>query len=320
MSTLKSNFMLTAAFSAALTVLSCGRSTDSSKLTDESAAVVEFHIAKDTGNGAWNTKDTMVRVQLGQTLRIVNDDSIVHQMHTNGTPCSHGNEIAPGASGDCVISQKHNPEVDGTLYDHNAGPSAAFWLLAEDVVEFHIAKDTGSKPWNTKDKIVRVKLGQTLRIVNDDSITHQLHTNGAPCSHGEPIAPGASGDCVISAKYNALKDGALYDHDAGPSAAFWLRADDVVEFSVPANTGSGVWNTKDTMVNVSVGQVLRFTNSDSVNHQLHTNGAPCPHGDVFAPGKSWDCEIASEFDATKSGPLYDHAYGPKAQFWIKASK
>lgn len=92
--------------------------------------VVEFHIPADTGRGAWNTRETMVAVQVGDILRIVNDDTINHRMHTNGKPCDHGPTIVPGASFDCVVSRTLNPDTDGALYDHNVGPSAAFWVAA----------------------------------------------------------------------------------------------------------------------------------------------------------------------------------------------
>ena len=60
----------------------------------------------------------------------------------------------------------------------------SFDANADDVVEFHIVKGTGNKPWNTKETAVEVKVGQTLRIINDDNAPHYLHTPGRPCSHG----------------------------------------------------------------------------------------------------------------------------------------
>lgn len=78
--------------------------------------IVEFRIPKGTGNGAWNTAATPATLKVGQTLRIYNDDTVVHQMHTNGAPCPHGNIIQPGAYGDCVATRSYT----GTpLYDHN---------------------------------------------------------------------------------------------------------------------------------------------------------------------------------------------------------
>ncbi len=94
--------------------------------------IVEFRIPAGTGNGAWNTRETIVAAEVGNVLRIFNDDTINHRLHTNGRPCGHGPTILPGASFDCVVSRTYNPDTDGALYDHNVGPSAAFWLIATE--------------------------------------------------------------------------------------------------------------------------------------------------------------------------------------------
>ena len=97
-------------------------------------------------------------------------------------------------------------------------------LLADDIVEFHIPAGTGSSPWNTSDKPVVVHVGQTLRIFNDDSVTHFLHTEGKPCPHGTaPFGPGVTYDCVISVPYDESEQG-LYDHNYGPDAQFYVQA------------------------------------------------------------------------------------------------
>jgi predicted CopG family antitoxin len=54
-------------------------------------------------------------------------------------------------------------------HEHGGGPR---------MVEFHIPAGTGTNPWNTRDQTVNASVGDTLRIVNDDSIPHRLHTNG----------------------------------------------------------------------------------------------------------------------------------------------
>jgi hypothetical protein len=80
-----------------------------------------------------------------------------------------------------------------------------------NVVEFRIAAGTGKGAWNTAANKVVVKVGQTLKIINSDTIQHQLHTDGAPCEHGSPIAPGATFECKISQPYSG---GKLRDHDS----------------------------------------------------------------------------------------------------------
>jgi hypothetical protein len=92
------------------------------------AEIVEFHFAAGTGRSAWNTQETTVEVRIGDTLRIINDDTIAHQLHTNGAPCDHGTSMRPGGHYDCFIQFALNPDTDGPLYDHNVGSSAPFWL------------------------------------------------------------------------------------------------------------------------------------------------------------------------------------------------
>ena len=87
---------------------------------------VEFRIKKGTGAGAWNTQATEVVAKVGQPFTIHNDDDQVHQWHTNGTPCDHGNEIQPGQSETCTPSAAYN---DGPLYDHNT--RGQFFIRAE---------------------------------------------------------------------------------------------------------------------------------------------------------------------------------------------
>jgi len=90
---------------------------------------VTFSIVEGTGGASWNSQGNAVRARVGQTLRIVNNDREVHQLHTNGAPCAHGSPIAPGGTFDCVLSRTFNPEAAaGPLYDHRAGTSAEFWV------------------------------------------------------------------------------------------------------------------------------------------------------------------------------------------------
>jgi hypothetical protein len=110
------------------------------------------------------------------------------------------------------------------LSSQNSSRGSALKQL-DSVVEFHIAAGTGNKPWNTAATVLTVKVGQTLHIVNDDSIQHRLHTNGKPCPHGTTMpANGGVYDCVIASTYATESDGAVYDHFYGSSATFYLKA------------------------------------------------------------------------------------------------
>ncbi len=93
-----------------------------------------------------------------------------------------------------------------------------------NVVEFRIAAGTGTKPLNTPATFVQAKVGQTLRFINDDTVTHRFHTGGTPCPHGSNFAPGATYDCVLTKTIDTVANpGALYEHISGPTALFYLK-------------------------------------------------------------------------------------------------
>jgi hypothetical protein len=91
-----------------------------------------FTIPNGTGNKPWNSAASPVEVYVGQTLTITNQDSINHQLHTNGRPCAHGNPISSGGSSTCVISQSYSMTTNGPIYEHNVDASAGFFLIAHD--------------------------------------------------------------------------------------------------------------------------------------------------------------------------------------------
>jgi hypothetical protein len=92
------------------------------------AGVVEFHIPAGTGGNAWNEPDHPVLAAVGGTLRVVNDDSVPHRLHTDGSPFPHAaDSIAPGGSADYLLQSTFEP-AGHPLYDHNFGPTASFWI------------------------------------------------------------------------------------------------------------------------------------------------------------------------------------------------
>lgn len=96
------------------------------------AATIEFHIPAGTGGNSWNSLATQVTVEIGDTLRIVNDDTVLHALHTDDdAPCGHGADMAPsGGFYDCVVSAPYDPAIEGALFDHYH-PNAKFWVLAQ---------------------------------------------------------------------------------------------------------------------------------------------------------------------------------------------
>ncbi len=106
--------------------------TDQPPPDDPVEEIVEFRIAAGTGSGPWNSFDDPVRVQVGQILRIHNDDSVAHGVHAGGTPIKHGPQIRPGGYADHRILRPFQP-VEGSvkLYDHKHGRKAPFWIVAD---------------------------------------------------------------------------------------------------------------------------------------------------------------------------------------------
>jgi hypothetical protein len=72
----------------------------------------------------------MVEARVGDTLRIVNDDSVPHRLHTTGRPFPHpANDIFPGQSVDLLLTGTYDLDTDGPLVDHAQSPlSSLFWI------------------------------------------------------------------------------------------------------------------------------------------------------------------------------------------------
>ena len=93
-----------------------------------SPATVVFHIPSGTARGAWNDRPGVV-AKVGDILRIINDDSIAHRLHTSGRPFPHPEgDIFPGATADFVLQTPFDSGADGALFDHVHGPQALFFL------------------------------------------------------------------------------------------------------------------------------------------------------------------------------------------------
>ncbi len=144
-----------------------------------------------------------------------------------------GTDVKSTKGDDTTKSEDTKPVDDGTAAAKPDQPAAEPVKPADppatpkdpNIVEFHIKAGTGTAPLNTAADAVNVKVGQTLRLINDDTITHRLHTGGAPCPHGSNFAPGATYDCVITKAIDTVaKPGATYDHISGTTALFYIKA------------------------------------------------------------------------------------------------
>ena len=102
--------------------------------------------------------------------------------------------------------------------------------LPSKIVEFHSPAGTGSGEWNLRNSPVRVKPGQTVRIISDDTTGHVLHTDGNPCPHGDtsnPFTKGQYYDCSIPSDASSGTEYRLWDHFlGGPNQGrFWIKVE-----------------------------------------------------------------------------------------------
>lgn len=99
-----------------------------------------------------------------------------------------------------------------------------------------------------------------------------------------------------------------------PSRQLTVVDDGIAEFTIPAGTGAGSWNTSENPVTAEVGDTLRLINGDSVPHRLHTDGQPFPHPAVdLGPGGDEEYVVGEGF----AGPsLYCHVHGSTAKFYF----
>ena len=113
-----------------------GTSTDPNSIT--------FHITAGTGNGSWNTPANPVVAYVGQTLKVMNDDTQVHRMHTNGSPCPHQpTNSSQGQFYNCALANAHSASA-GDNYDHDVGNNAAFYLTVIDGAALYAAGSAGN--------------------------------------------------------------------------------------------------------------------------------------------------------------------------------
>lgn len=133
-------------------------------------------------------------------------------------------------------------EVDEDTYSYLLSKTANFNESASDILRrelnldqvpppppsgaivFHIPAGTGNQPWNNRERAILATVGNTWRLVNDDTVPHRLHTTGIPFPHpSSDILPGQAADCVLQAPFDPGASQPLYDHNAGSNAHFWIK-------------------------------------------------------------------------------------------------
>jgi len=106
-------------------------------------------------------------------------------------------------------------------------PELTLTVAQESLVVFRIKPGTSFHDWNTAGSTVTAQVGDTLRIVNADSMSHRPHTDGAPFpAPATSIPPGGKADYVLESAYDSNEEHTLYCAVHGPTSQFWL---DVVE-------------------------------------------------------------------------------------------
>ncbi len=121
--------------------------------------LVEFRIPPGTGRSAWNRFDDPVRVTVGQTLRIHNDDAVAHAAHSDGIPFAHGPSIPPGGFADHAVVAPLSPDPSAPItYDHDAGVAAPFWIVSTSA-----GGDAGT---GRTDPLAEAE-AESLRLLND---------------------------------------------------------------------------------------------------------------------------------------------------------
>jgi hypothetical protein len=95
---------------------------------------VIYRIPKGTGGNDWNPREKPIRVKRGWTLRLVDEDSGSHWLHTNGQPCPHAFE-AIGDGYDCPISMNAPVGVISGTFEHNVAANGLGRVYIEVVAE-----------------------------------------------------------------------------------------------------------------------------------------------------------------------------------------
>jgi hypothetical protein len=92
-------------------------------------------------------------------------------------------------------------------------------------VYFEIPAGTAEmlQDWNSAEAPVIAEVGDVLIIKNMDSVSHQLHTDGRPCKHGDRMEPnGGTWSCELIHEYNAFEEEKpTRDHD-NYDLRFWI--------------------------------------------------------------------------------------------------
>jgi hypothetical protein len=128
---------------------------------------------------------------------------------SGATPAPSQSAPAPAMPGEQAMPNEQPTPATPNAFDAGSG------TMQPDgkTVVFHIPDGTGGNDWNAMANPIRVRRGMTVHLIDDDTTkSHQLHTLGQPCSHGNrPIGEGF--DCVVRDTATLGLSNGVYDHN-----------------------------------------------------------------------------------------------------------
>lgn len=216
-----------AVIACAMSLYSCGFETnDDDKFKDKSANKVDQ--SGENGADATSSKKPATDTETNAGDYVECDGIALHGFHLF---CDDDDIAANDAATTTETEEKPKTEVvvDKPVVKPVVKPVEKPVVVVPpkdpNIVEFRIKAGTGNAGWNTQAEIINAKIGQTVRVFNDDTVIHRMHTGGSPCPHGVNIPVGGSQDCVITKAFDATVSNGVYDHIAGTAAKIWLKAD-----------------------------------------------------------------------------------------------
>ena len=160
--------------------------------------------AKDSANAASNKQSGVVNS--GSNAQASQPPAWSNPGGTASNSAAQFGGSAPGPTAP-VNNKNANSSATPSI---TPNPAVSQGDIASGAASFHIRAGTGNNAWNDAATPISMKLGGTVTIYNDDSVTHWVHTNGAPFFHPfSGIAPGQSVTYTAILPYSGAP---LHDH------------------------------------------------------------------------------------------------------------
>lgn len=116
-----------------------------------------------------------------------------------------------------------NPNQDGHSDDNETNTEVPVGPPTSNLVTYTIVNGHGSAPWGSLSNPIRGVVGQVLRIINNDSSNHQIHTAGNPFNHTEGIGSNTMMDFTLLRPITTTSiTPSTYEHNFGPSSPIYF--------------------------------------------------------------------------------------------------